>query len=110
MSKAQLHPQHLYHCTADWNSGWAVSEGGRRRGFAEDMRLNCELAVTAVFDTVRWLMRRTLRVPQERESPAMRGLLGSVPPGPEGMLFCVPFASGWGATHFAGLCLECRVD
>lgn len=62
-------------------SGWAVSEGGRRRGFAEELRLNCELAVTAVFDTVRWLVRRTLRVPQERGSPALRGLVAGMPEG-----------------------------
>jgi hypothetical protein len=61
-------------------TGWAVSEGGRRRGFAEELRLQFELGVTAVFDTVRWLVRRTLRVPQERGSPALQGAL---PGGPD---------------------------
>lgn len=57
-----------------------MSEGGRRRGFAEELHLQFELGVTAVFDTVRWLVRRTLRVPQERGSPALQGAL---PGGPD---------------------------
>ena len=64
---------------ANTDTGWAVSEGGRRRGFAEELRLQFELGVTAVFDTVRWLVRRTLRVPQERGSPALQGALPSGP-------------------------------
>ena len=33
-------------------AGWAVSEGERRRGFTEELRLSAELAVTTVFDSV----------------------------------------------------------
>ena len=72
-------------------TGWAVSEGGRRRGFAEELRLNFELGVTAVFDTVRWLVRRTLRVPQDRGSPALQGALpGGPDEGARCCLLCMP--------------------
>lgn len=44
--KQILHPNNAL------TAGWAVSEGGHRRGFVEEFRLSCELAVTSVFDTV----------------------------------------------------------
>ena len=59
---------HLWH-RINWRAslafaGWAVSEQTKKRGLLEDIRLNCEVIVTASFDNMRWLVRRVLLMPQ----------------------------------------------
>ena len=44
-------------------TGWAADESTKRRGFLEDIRLGCELGVSAVFDAVRYIVRRILALP-----------------------------------------------
>jgi hypothetical protein len=44
-------------------AGWVVSQGARRRGFLEDLRLWCELSITQAFDVLRWLVRKLLLMP-----------------------------------------------
>lgn len=44
-------------------AGWAVDEKAKRRGFMEDIRVGCELAVTSVFEAVRVVVRRVLALP-----------------------------------------------
>ena len=39
--------------------GWAVQEKPKR-GFLEEIRIGAELAVTAVFDAIRWVVTKTL--------------------------------------------------
>ena len=41
-----------------------MSEQAKKRGLLEDVRLNCEVMVTASFDNVRWLIRRVLLMPE----------------------------------------------
>lgn len=45
--------------------GWAVQEKAKR-GFLEDFRIGLELATTAVFDAVRWLIRKALFMPEKQ--------------------------------------------
>ena len=45
--------------------GWAVDESAKRRGLLEDIRMNCELAVSAVFDWLRKSLRWVTRMPQK---------------------------------------------
>lgn len=47
--------------------GWAVFEQAKKRGLVEDVRLNCEVMVTASFDNARWLIRRLLLMPDPRK-------------------------------------------
>ncbi|KAK9810435.1 hypothetical protein WJX72_010667 [[Myrmecia] bisecta] len=63
----------------DKPSGWAVSEGAQKRGLVEDVRLACELAVTAGFDSIRWLIRKLLLMPQHRTSTGAQPLRPSTP-------------------------------
>ncbi|KAK9810060.1 hypothetical protein WJX72_004140 [[Myrmecia] bisecta] len=58
----------------DRPSGWAVSEGAQQRGVMEDVRLGCELAVTAGFDSIRWLIRKLLLMPQGQQPHRPRPL------------------------------------
>lgn len=46
-------------------TGWAVQEKAKR-GFLEDFRIGLELATTAVFDAVRWLVRKALFMPEKQ--------------------------------------------
>ncbi len=60
-SICQLHAQPM-HCIC---VGWAVQEKAKR-GFLEDLRIGAELATTAVFDAVRWLVRKALFMPEKQ--------------------------------------------
>ena len=58
-----------WHDVKTWTSlhfitGWAVQEKSKR-GFLEDGRIALELATTAVFDAVRWLVRKVLLMPDK---------------------------------------------
>ena len=58
-------------------AGWAVDEKAKRRGFMEDIRVGCELAVTSVFEAVRVIVRRVLALPsQSAWSPTPRSPRG----------------------------------
>ena len=52
-------------CIGIMPPGWAVQEKAKR-GFLEDFRIGLELATTAVFDAVRWLVRKGLFMPEKQ--------------------------------------------
>lgn len=54
-----------------------MDEKAKRRGFMEDIRVGCELAVTSVFEAVRVIVRRVLALPsQSAWSPTPRSPRG----------------------------------
>lgn len=57
----------------DRPSGVGMSERSDRRGFVEELCLRCEIAVTAAFDTARWLVRAILRVPATKPPTVSAG-------------------------------------
>lgn len=40
-----------------------------KRGFLEDWRIGVELAITSVFDAVRWVVRKVLFMPEKQALP-----------------------------------------
>ena len=44
-------------------AGWAVAETSKKRGLVEDIRLQCELGLSVVFEALRWLLRKALLLP-----------------------------------------------
>lgn len=48
--------------------GWAVQER-TKRGFMEDWRIGAELAITSVFEAVRWTVRKGLFMPSKHALP-----------------------------------------
>ncbi|KAK9840957.1 hypothetical protein WJX81_002471 [Elliptochloris bilobata] len=53
----------------DRQSGWPATDGFKKRGFLEDFRLGCELAITWAFDCLRWVTRKLCGMPAPPSSP-----------------------------------------
>ena len=73
-----------------------------KRGFLEDWRIGAELATTAVFDALRWLIRKALFMP-EREAFSPLGVNGTGPGWALGsQVLSGPALTAWHVLHCPG--------
>ena len=61
----------FYGCHLLWLAvGWAAQEIIQKRGFLDDFRLGCELAVSATFEAVRTIVRKIFIIPEGKPHKA----------------------------------------